>query len=486
MSLPTRPFGQIGTLLVLSVVVLAWRSLAFSLSSATLYVDEAQYWFWAQHLEWGYFSKPPGIAALIRLSTSLFGDGPLGVKALTMLCYPLAALACWLIARRLYDHGVALWAAIAVLTLPIFSWLGLFASTDAPLTLLWLLGLWLYLRALDRGHWMDWLMLGAVCGLGLLSKYTMAVFIGALFVHLLCFHRSRLADTKPWAAAGLSLALLAPNLLWNIANDFPTLRHTADITVNRHSTGGFKSLAEFWGAQWIAFGPVLGSVAALILFRVRENWRDTPARLLLWFSLPLWAVVSAQAFQGSANANWAAPAFGPMTILVVAWLRQRDKQKLLLAGLASNLLLIGTLYHAPSLLAAANATSQAKLNPFIRATGWDDLGLQLRPHVQPHPDAVLIANNRTLLAHMAYELHDLRPAIASWNPEGVAGDHFKLTTNLGAHRGADALLLAEEAPGPEFTQRFKRVEKLASLKTPLDAATSRHIEVYLLHEFQGY
>ena len=41
-------------------------------------MDEAQYWTWAQHLDWGYFSKPPGIAALIAASTSMFGDGMLG------------------------------------------------------------------------------------------------------------------------------------------------------------------------------------------------------------------------------------------------------------------------------------------------------------------------------------------------------------------------------------------------------------------------
>ena len=149
----------------------------------TLYVDEAQYWTWAQHLDWGYFSKPPGVAALIVLSTALFGDGLLGVKALAMLCYPLAAAACWAIARRLYDARVAFWSALAVLTLPIFAWLGLFVSTDALLTLFWALALWAYLRALDSDTWGDWLLLGVVCGLGLLSKYTMAAWLGAAFLH---------------------------------------------------------------------------------------------------------------------------------------------------------------------------------------------------------------------------------------------------------------------------------------------------------------
>ena len=472
----------------LTVALLAWRLWVVPHLGITLYVDEAQYWTWAQHLDWGYFSKPPGVAALIWLSTALFGDGIVGVKALSMLCYPLAAGACWAIARRLYDERTALWSAIAVLTLPIFSWLGLFVSTDALLTLFWALALWAYLRALDTDRWTDWLVLGVICGLGLLAKYTMAAWLGAAFLHLLAFHRPRLTSAKPWLAAGLALLMLSPNIVWNFTHDFPTLKHTADITLNRKSGGGLglASLGEFWAAQWIAFGPVLGSVFVLLLGRFRESWRDDQTRLLLWFALPLWAVVSMQALKSSANANWAAPAFAPAVIAVVAWLLQRDKKKLLMIGLAINLALVGLVYHWPQVLAAANAKNPAKLNPFKRAMGWDDLGRQLKSIVQAHPDSVLIADNRTLLAHMLYELRDIKPLAASWNPSGVASDHYKLTTDLRPYVGKDALLITQEAPGDAFAPRFAGMEKLATLKAPLDAGTTRDMDVYLLHDFKGY
>ena len=38
----------------------------------------------------------------------------------------------------------------------------------------------------------------------------------------------------------------------------------------------------------------------------KESWRDERNRLLLWFALPLWIIVSRQAFKSGANANWAA------------------------------------------------------------------------------------------------------------------------------------------------------------------------------------
>ena len=49
-------------LLGLTVALLAWRFWVVQQLGITLYIDEAQYWTWAQHLDWGYFSKPPGIA----------------------------------------------------------------------------------------------------------------------------------------------------------------------------------------------------------------------------------------------------------------------------------------------------------------------------------------------------------------------------------------------------------------------------------------
>ena len=470
----------------LTLLLLLWRLWVVPHLGITLYVDEAQYWTWAQEPAWGFFSKPPGIAALIWLSTAWFGDGILGVKALAMLCYPAAAAACWAIARRLYDARTAFWSALAVLTLPMFSWLGLFVSTDALLTLFWSLALWAYLRALDGDRWRDWLLLGGLCGLGLLSKYTMAAWLGATFLHLLAFHRPRLASPKPWLAALLALLILSPNLYWNVAHDFPTLKHTADITLNKKAAGGLAALGEFWAAQWLALGPVFGSIVFVLLARVDRSWRDERTRLLLWFALPLWLVVSAQALKSSANANWAAPAFAPAAIAAVAWLLAQQKRRLLALGLGLNVLLVGLVYHWPQVLAAVNVAQPAKKNPFTRAMGWDELGRQLRPLLLAHPGLVITADNRTLIAHMRYELRDLAPKVISWNPSGEASDHYKMITDLRPHVGEDVLLITRDTPGAEFARRFARIESLARLRAPLDAQMTLDIDVYLLHDFKGY
>ena len=126
------------------------------------------------------------------------------------------------------------------------------------------------------------------------------------------------------------------------------------------------------------------------------------------------------------------------------------------------------------------------MNFYARAQGWDELGRQLKPLLRAHPDAVLVADNRTLLAHMLYEVRDLKPLAASWNPSGKPSDHYKLTTDLRPYIGKDALLITVDPLGPEFSGRFAGIDKLATLKAPLDAQTSRNMDVYLLRDFKGY
>ena len=58
----------------LAAVLTAARLAALFISPLQLYPDEAQYWLWSRALHWGYVSKPPMIAWLIRATTQIGGD----------------------------------------------------------------------------------------------------------------------------------------------------------------------------------------------------------------------------------------------------------------------------------------------------------------------------------------------------------------------------------------------------------------------------
>ena len=56
--------------------------------------DEAHYWHWSRHLDWGYYSKGPLVAWLIRGSCELFGPLSVLLCGSEMPAVRLPAVAC--------------------------------------------------------------------------------------------------------------------------------------------------------------------------------------------------------------------------------------------------------------------------------------------------------------------------------------------------------------------------------------------------------
>src|SRR5713226_2578173 len=63
-------------LVALRLGAAAWTPLTF---------DEAYYWMWSKHLAFGYYDHPPGVAAVIRLGTTIGGDTNFGVRLVSIL-----------------------------------------------------------------------------------------------------------------------------------------------------------------------------------------------------------------------------------------------------------------------------------------------------------------------------------------------------------------------------------------------------------------
>ena len=64
-------------------------------SPIELSVDEAQYWDWSRNIEFGYFTKPPIIAWVIALSTTIFGNEEWAVRLCSPLIHLLIAIVLW-------------------------------------------------------------------------------------------------------------------------------------------------------------------------------------------------------------------------------------------------------------------------------------------------------------------------------------------------------------------------------------------------------
>ncbi|MGH7123809.1 MAG: ArnT family glycosyltransferase, partial [Stellaceae bacterium] len=318
------------TLLVLLAVTVG-RLLWLRIGGLDLYPDEAQYWLWSLTPDWGYFSKPPLIAWVIRATTLLLGDDEAGIRVASPLLHFGTALVVFHTARRLYDARVAMWSAIAYATLPGISASSLLISTDVPLLFCWAVALHAFVRARESEGWRWWIVVGIAAGFGLLSKYAMAYWLLSALLFLLAVKGERRHLLRFLAASALALAIYAPNFLWNLAHGFVSYRHTeanADITGFALHPGAF---AEFLGSQFAVFGPAFFATLLVIVVLLRRVLRDSRAQLLAVFALPTLAMMIAVSLLSRAHPNWSAPTYISATILVVAFLIDHGRRVLVTA-----------------------------------------------------------------------------------------------------------------------------------------------------------
>ena len=432
---------------------------ALVLNRTDLYYDEAQYWAWAQSPAFGYFSKPPLIAWLIAASTHFCGDTEACVRLPSPLIHTATALVVYALAARLYDARTGVLAAFAFALIPGVSLSSGIISTDVGLLFFWALALLALAALFETKSWWPALLLGLALGGGLNAKYAMAWFMlcAACYLALTPARRTILRDPRPWAAVAIGVALIMPNLAWNRAHSFATFAHTAE-NANWHGIPfhPLKAL-EFLGGQLGVFGPFYFGGLLLIANRARRTSLPEPDRLLLAFSLPLIAIITAQAFLSRAHANWAAAAYVPGSIVVVATLARAGSTRWLNASYA---------LHAALLAAIVAVTSTAGLfrlpikpdplsGALSRTLGWhtlaDGVSAELaRARAIGHPYAAVLTDTRAVTAELIYYLRGDPTPVLAFRTHGAPHDHFELTRPYTPASGEPVLLVSlSGAPSPD-------------------------------------
>jgi len=184
--------------------------------------EEAYYWNYARHLDIGYLDHPPMVAVLIRLGTAIFGDSEFGVRVCALLTWLLGAWFTYRYACRSLDRTIAFRTLLLYSLLPFFFWTGLVMTPDAPLVACWAAVLFSLHRALIGGDNKAWRWIGLWLGLGLLSKYTIALLGLAAVLFMVLDRRARawFFRPQPYLAALLALLVFSPVILWSLRHDW--------------------------------------------------------------------------------------------------------------------------------------------------------------------------------------------------------------------------------------------------------------------------
>ncbi|MDE2295171.1 MAG: glycosyltransferase family 39 protein [Gammaproteobacteria bacterium] len=223
--------------------------------------EETYYWNYSRHLDIGYLDHPPMVAWMIRAGTALLGHTALGVRIGAVLCGLITSVFVYRLTRNLYGRSSAALALALAQILPFFFLQGLLMTPDTPLTAAWAGSLYFLERALIGGKARAWWWAGLCLGLGMLSKYTIALLgLGAL-VYLIVDADARpwLRRVEPYAAAVLAFAIFSPVIVWNAEHHWASF---AFQTARRLAGRPRFALPELIGAGIVLITPT-GFAAAV-------------------------------------------------------------------------------------------------------------------------------------------------------------------------------------------------------------------------------
>jgi 4-amino-4-deoxy-L-arabinose transferase-like glycosyltransferase len=468
----------LGTLLAVRLIVLVF-------AKTDLFFDEAQYWYWSRDLAFGYFSKPPLVAWLIRAATELCGDAEWCVRAPSPILYTVTSIFVFLAARALYDARIGFWSAVVFATLPAASFSSLLISTDVPLLLFWTIAFYGWIRLVETKEMRFAILVGVSLGFGLLAKYAAAYFLLCVAIDAWRDQRAReaLRGGRGLVALGLALLLIAPNLVWNANNSFATLSHTA-------ANAGWKdvlnlgSALEFFGSQFAVFGPILFASLIIVAWRALRRGCEQPECRLLAFSIPVILLLIVQALLSRALANWAAAAYPAATILVTAVLL-REWPRLFRISLWLHVGAAVVMTFAPLFAPRITALTGPELNPYARVLGWRDLAASTERVAEAQGAKSLLADNREVTAELLYYLRNSRLPVAIWFREDIPRNHFEMTLPFKEGAPEPVLYVTLSRGATSVPKRFESAQVIGEQAFPTDTPPVRQARFTLLKGYKG-
>lgn len=361
--------------------------------------DEAQYWTWSQQLDWGYYSKPPGIAWQIWLGTQLVGQTELGVRFFALIwATGQAYLVFGLAIQAGLQPRSAFWSAILMALSPIGLIGALLAITDGGCLFFWTLASLIVAQALRREEAPSPLLVGLCLLGGALFKWPVYFF---WFFFLIARWRwfPQQSFIRVLAGVAISLFGLLPSVWWNMTHEWATFRHVSSTLQGGHGSHG-GNFFEFIGSQALLLSPVLFVLMLKSWISCMRRPRFLQPALFFCGGLTLICLTGASVaslFQ-KVQGNWISFAY-PTGLVWLAWYANEWRphlSKWLGIGtcvsviLTSCLLILPWLYTAdqwrPSLLSH-------RTNPFKHNMGWDRLDEALQ-RVDYNPEADFLISDK--------------------------------------------------------------------------------------------
>ena len=402
-------------------------------ASSDLSPDETYYYLWSERPAASYYSKGPGVAAAIKISTLCFGKSALGVRIFSPFLGLGTSLLLYTLATSLFNNDrTGAWTVVILNVTPIFNAGSTLMTIDPLMIFFWSAAMLTFWRALHRtGRTANryWLATGLLVGIGFLCKYTAALQLLSMVLMLGISRRWRgqLTRRRFYSALGVFLLCTLPVIYWNARHGWITVNHLKERAGGAES-GGFHAaeFAEFFGMHLGVYSPLLfiGLLWGLYM-AARGAFRDDGERFLAAFAFPILLMYFGLSFREAGEGNWTAPGFLSAGLLLAHYwdtvrLGAGIKRRLQIAALFIAGAMTCVTMHT-DIIRQLGIRFPYKLDPSARLRGWQETAetveditasaIKNEKKMGRSGEIFLIANRWQLAAELAFYMRDDLPVI---------------------------------------------------------------------------
>ena len=391
-------------LIILITITLA-RIFALTLSPIELSVDEAQYWHWSLTPDFGYFTKPPMIAWVIGLSTSLFGNEEWAIRLCSPIFHFFISILLWITSQSIFGLRSGKIAALIWIFTPIAALGSFIISSDTPLLLFWSLALLFIFKLFKNEFFLYAVFTGLALGLAFLSKYAALYFLVLFIIWWIIYDRGNNINTKNlFLLVSTSFIISSSNIYWNYLNDFVTVSHTVSNADLKNIILNDNNVIEFLSSQLLVFGPI---IFLLYIFIVFDSFvKNKILSLLALLSLPIIILITIQSFLKIANANWAVSAYIAATLILSAYVVVHNKRYLRFffkIGMFLNICI--SLFILNVTITGSFKPFELKSNPLRKNLGFESHAKKIKEIVIANSISSVVFENRSDIARFNYYLN---------------------------------------------------------------------------------
>ena len=276
--------------------------------------DESYYWTFSKQLQWNYFDHPPMVALWIKFFTAnlLLEDYLFFLRLGSLIGCAIASYFIYKTIASLHSekagflgvflYNISFYASITA---------GLFIMPDTPQMVFWTASMyWVtQIMADDKKMW-PWIFFGICAGLSIMSKIHGVFIWGGVFLYTLFYKRSWFTNKGLYVAAIITVIIISPILIWNIQNDFITLRfHGERVVIKSESSLNLMGIIRELIGQLVINNPFTFGLILFFFSRKITPHVTNAIRVFKLMGIPLLIIIFSISIFRTTLPHWSGPAY---------------------------------------------------------------------------------------------------------------------------------------------------------------------------------